>query len=323
MSGLAWRLLALAGTAGAVFLVAWVLLDVLFGRTVVQRRLAGLARFRIGPRPDRDPMLRVLRAAGGRLVDRSELLARYALRSEPLLDRAVGGLPPSEWLAVRLVAGLAGVLVASSLLTWLLAVPLGFLFGFALTNLGLRTRISRRERAFNDELPGTLQLVLSSLRSGFTLQQSVEAAVRDDDGPVAEEFRRALSETRINGEFEDALERIGVRVNSSEMTWLVMAIRLQREVGGSLADVMQTTADTLRERAYLRRHVRALSAEGRISAGVLVALPIGTAVMLYVMRPEYLMPLFTEPLGLLMLGAAVLLMAIGGVWLRACVQVKV
>lgn len=323
MAGAAWQVVALAGAAGAVFLVAWVVLDVLFGRTVVQRRLAVLARFRIGPRPDRVPPLVQLRAELGRYVERSELLMRYAQRTEPLLDRAVGGMPPAEWLAVRIAAGLAGLLVATSVMPAWAGVPVGFLAGFGVTNLLLRARISRRERTFGDELPGTLQLILSSLRSGFTLQQAVEAAVRDDEGPVAEEFRRALSETRISGEFEDALERIGVRVNSTEMTWLVMAIRLQREVGGSLAEVMETTANTLRERAYLRRHVRGLSAEGRISAGVLVALPIGTAAMLWLMRPEYLKPLVTEAAGLLLLGAAVLLMLIGGAWLRVIIQVKV
>jgi tight adherence protein B len=86
---------------------------------------------------------------------------------------------------------------------------------------------------------------------------------------------------------------------------------------------MQTTADTMRERAYLRRHVRSLSAEGRFSAWILVALPIGTAVMLYIARPEYVTPLFTDPIGIVMLAAAAVLMVIGGLWLKAAIKVEV
>jgi len=150
-----------------------------------------------------------------------------------------------------------------------------------------------------------------------------DAAVRDDEGPVAEELRRALSESRINGEFEDALARAGERIRSQEMIWLVMAIRLQREVGGSLADVMQTTADTMRERAFLIRHVRSLSAEGRFSAIILAALPIAVGLLLYLMRPEYVGALFQQPLGIAMVVAAVFFMIIGTLWLRATVRIEV
>jgi tight adherence protein B len=317
------RLIALVCGAAAAFLVAYAVLDGVFGRTRMQRRIAALRVFGVQAAPERESLPRQLIDAGGRLVERSAALLEHARRAEPLLDRAATSLRPPEWLAVRLAAALAGALLLTALIPWWAGLPLGAVAGFVLSAVTLRVRISRRERVFADELPGTLQLVLSSLRSGFTLQQSIEAAVRDDEGPVAEELRRAISESRINGEFEDALSRVGERVRSQEMTWLVMAIRLQREVGGSLADVMQTTADTMRERAYLRRHVRSLSAEGRFSAWILVAMPIGIGALLYVTRPEYVGSLFSRPLGIAMVAGAVVLMGIGGLWLRATIRIEV
>jgi tight adherence protein B len=107
------------------------------------------------------------------------------------------------------------------------------------------------------------------------------------------------------------------------MRWLTMAIKLQREVGGSLSEVLQTTADTMREREQLRRNIRALSAEGRLSATILVAMPLLIGLWMVLFRTDYVRPLWTHPLGLVFLGVAVVLMVVGITWLRAVVKVKV
>ncbi|MET0414713.1 MAG: type II secretion system F family protein [Actinoplanes sp.] len=321
MTGNGWVIIALAAGLPAAFLFAYALLDSFFGRSAIQRRIASLRVFtdRTGTPRASWPLVR----SAGRWIERHPLLNRYATRSETMLDQLGSTTRPSEWLFLRGAVALATALLLAVLLPVWLGLPAGLLFGYHIPGLLLRSKIERRRQRFADELPGVLQLMLSSLRSGFTLQQSVEAAVRDDDGPVGEELGRALSETRLNGEFEDALERAGERLGSQETIWLVMAIRLQREVGGSLAEVMQTTADTMRERAYLRRHVRTLSAEGRISAYVLTALPVASGAMLFVTRPEYVRPLYTETAGLLMLALAVVMMTVGGLWLRAVTKIEV
>jgi tight adherence protein B len=322
-AGSGWVVAGVVLAAGSAFLVGYAVLDAVFGRTPMQRRLSTLRLFTVGARQEKDPGLRALRVSLGRAVGRSPILTAFAARSEKRLDRAASGMRPTEWLALRMVAGGAGALVLSAVLPLWAGLPLGLVAGFVLPAALLRMKIKRRQNAFADELPAMLQLILSSLRSGFTLQQSIEAGVRDDEGPVAEEFNRALSETRINGEFEDALGRVGDRIGSDDMIWLVMALRLQREVGGSLAEVMQTTAETMRERAYLRRHVRTLSAEGRISAYILAALPVGVAGMLAITRPEYVRPLVTEPMGIILLLCATLMMIVGAVWLRASVKIEI
>lgn len=323
MNHAGWGVVALVTGSAAMFLLAYVLLDAAFGRTPLQRRLTSLHLFTAVEAAPSEPAVRRLLRAGGRRVEQSTALHRVAGRSATALDQLGSRIRPGEWLVVRAgVAVLAALLLGTLLPAWL-GVPTGLVLGFRLPDAVLRSAIRRRRQQFADDLPGVLHLMLSSLRSGFTLQQAVEAAVRDDEGPVAEELSRALSETRISGGFEDALHRAGERVGSQETVWLVMAIRLQREVGGSLAEVMQITADTMRERAHLRRHVRTLSAEGRISGYVLMALPVGTALTLAVMRPEYVRPLYTEIAGIAMLVLALLLLMAGSVWLRSATRIEI
>jgi tight adherence protein B len=112
-------------------------------------------------------------------------------------------------------------------------------------------------------------------------------------------------------------------MRSADLSWAVVAIRVQREVGGNLAEVLSTVVATMRERDGLRRQVRALSAEGRLSAWVLLALPIGTGALMFLFRQEYVRPLYTEPLGIVMLIIGFLLVVAGGFWMSVAVKVEV
>jgi tight adherence protein B len=132
-----------------------------------------------------------------------------------------------------------------------------------------------------------------------------------------------MAEIRLGGGLEDALDRVALRNNSRDLAWLVMAIRIQREVGGNLSEVMETAVATMRERAQLQRHVRALSAEGRLSAWVLTALPVGVAAFMFASRGDYIRPLYTTFLGLVMLVTAVVLLGVGAFWFSRLVKVKV
>jgi tight adherence protein B len=302
--------------SAAVFLAAYVLLDLFFGRTYIQRRLESLRRFAVEVPIRKGRLVAALRAEIARVR-----ITR--LENQALLDAAALPLRAPEWLLIRFASALALCLTASLLLPWYLGAPVGLIAGFLIPNALLSGRIERRKRQFAQELPDTLQMVVSSLRSGFTLQHGIENAVRDSEGPVAAELRRALSETRLGGELEDALEGVGTRTGNPDMQWLVMAIRLQREVGGNLSEVLQTTADTMREREELRRNVHALSAEGRLSATILLALPVLLTAFMLIFRRAYIRPLYTDPRGIVMLVVAGVLMLAGTIWLRRVVRVEV
>src|SRR5215831_13893070 len=191
------------------------------------------------------------------------------------LDLAGIARKPAEWALL----GVSVCAVLSALLTLLLGnIVIGILGGVAAGYVGMRlivsVRISRRRNAFRDQLPDVFQLIASSLRAGMSLPQALDAVVREDSQPAAGEFSRALAEARIGANLEDALDGVVARMDSMDLRWTVMAIRIQREVGGNLAEVLSQTVVTMRERASLRRHVRALSAEGRLSGYILIALPL-------------------------------------------------
>ena len=240
------------------------------------------------------------------------------------LDLAGIDRDPAEWVLAGACVSLVLVIVLTALFGNVpIAVAVGALGGWLGMKFGLNFWIARRRARFADQLPDMLQFIAGSLRSGFSLSQGVDAAVREDTQPVAGELSRALQENRIGVDLEDALDQVADRMESADLRWTVIAIRIQRETGGNLAEVLGNTVDTMRERAQLRRHVRALSAEGRLSAYILVSLPIFIGGWLFLTRRSYLRPMYTTTVGIVMLVLAVLLVGGGALWMRKLVKVEV
>jgi tight adherence protein B len=221
-----------------------------------------------------------------------------------------------------------------------IAIGLGFLFlllsggGFLATLVGLIAGVllpftylvikeSRRSGAFLAQLPDTLQLLAGSLSAGYSLPQAVDTVVREGGQPIAGEFQKAIIESRLGVPIEDALDGIAERMRSKDFAWIVMAVRIQREVGGNLAQVLSTVSQTLRERERLRRQVKVLSAEGRLSAWILGLLPIVFAIYLLLVRRNYIRPMYTTAMGYVMLVVWAILAVIGVLWLRRAVKVEV
>lgn len=240
------------------------------------------------------------------------------------LEGAGSRLKSAEWVLVQVAiflgAGAAGLLLGGGNLV------LGLLF-CALGAVGpwlfLGFKRSRRRKAFNAALPDTLQLMSGSLSAGLSLAQSVDTIVREGTEPVASEFRRVLVETRLGVPLETAFDGVAERFESKDFEWVVMAIRIQRQVGGNLAELLDTVAATMREREYLRRQVNALAAEGKLSAIVLSVLPPGFLLYLVVAQRDYVMPLFTDVRGLVMLGGATAWLLVGIFWMSKLVKVEV
>jgi tight adherence protein B len=199
----------------------------------------------------------------------------------------------------------------------------GLGLGLVLPFLYLSIKESRRKSEFAKQLPDTLQLLSGSLAAGYSLPQAVDTVVRESSGPMAAELNRALVETRLGVPMEDALDTVARRMDSIDFAWVVMAIRIQRDVGGNLAEVLSTVAATMRERERLRRQVDVLSAEGRLSAIILGALPLLFVLYLVLVRPAYIGLLITSPLGIMMIVVGVSLLVGGAFWLRKVVTVEV
>ncbi|MGH3507271.1 MAG: type II secretion system F family protein [Nocardioidaceae bacterium] len=239
------------------------------------------------------------------------------------LDRAGFKLTASEWvllhIGIALVAPLVALLVSGNVIIVLLA----FASGIVLPWLFLSFKESRRIKAFNSQLAQTLQIIAGALQAGLSLPQAVDTVVQEGAEPMAGEFRRAIIEQRLGVDIEDTLDTVAERMDSRDFKWVVMAVRIQREVGGNLAELLLTVAATLREREYLRRQVQVLSAEGRMSAWILGGLPPFFLLYLALLRPEYLDPMLHNRLGWIILGVSAVLMAVGAFWLKKMVKVEV
>ncbi|MDX6374530.1 MAG: tight adherence protein [Nocardioidaceae bacterium] len=249
-----------------------------------------------------------------------DLDARISAR----LQGAGSELKSSEWLLVHggvfFLSGLTGLLLGGgNLLIGFFFIMVG-LFG-PWMYLGFRR--SRRRKAFNSTLPDTLQLMSGSLAAGLSLAQSIDTIVREGAEPIASEFRRVLVETRLGVSLEDALEGVGERFDSKDFEWVVMAIKIQRQVGGNLAELLDTVAATMREREYVRRQVAALAAEGKLSAWVLGGLPPLFMVYLLLTNYDYVIVMFQKPLGWAMLAGAATILAVGVFWMSRLVKVEV
>ncbi len=256
-------------------------------------------------------------AASATVVGSGRMEERIALR----LERAGMKLRPHEWVLVQILATVGtGVLLALAGGPWVGLA--GLILGWLGTVAFQSVRVSRRSRQFAEQLPDGLQLVIGSLRSGFSLSSALESLVRESPEPLAVEFGRAVAEHRLGADLSDALERLALRAQSEDLAWAVMAVRIQRDVGGNLAEVLQTSVDTMRERARLRRHVRALSAEGRMSAWVLIVVPLVLAGFMAIYRRSYLMPLFTDPRGITMLVVGAMLFVLGIIWMTRVIRVE-
>ncbi|MBT8200596.1 MAG: type II secretion system F family protein, partial [Acidimicrobiia bacterium] len=182
---------------------------------------------------------------------------------------------------------------------------------------------SRDRKKFEDQLPGVLGLLATSLRSGQSFLQAMEAVASEAAQPTAREYNRAVAEVRLGRTVGTALKGISERMNSSDFQWVVISTEIQREVGGNLAEVLDIVSDTMLQRTRLRREVRALSAEGRFSAGILLLMPIFLVMFLFVNNRPYLMQLTSSTTGWTLVGVSLGLMAAAIAWVRKIVDIEI
>jgi len=245
--------------------------------------------------------------------------------SAELEQASVRMTPPSFVLMVAcagVVLGAFGVLLGGlDVRTIPLVIGLAALAPIGAKVL-LSVRTGKRRARFAEQLDDSLSLLAGALRSGHSLLRAIDAVSQEIDAPTSEELARVVNETRIGRDLGDALDNTAVRMRSDDFQWVAQAIAINREVGGNLSDVFDQVGSTIRERNQIRRQVSALSAEGRLSALVLIFLPVGVFTFLLITQPAYFSGFFSNILGVFALIAAVVLLAIGSLWLMVVVKVK-
>ncbi|HUR22810.1 MAG TPA: type II secretion system F family protein [Acidimicrobiales bacterium] len=261
-----------------------------------------------------------------RMTDKAEWVSDTLLRRRggiaavsSVLELAGLDLRPGE-----LFAGIAAGFLLLFTLGWFLFNPLVGLVLAVMVPVGARVVVhilaAQRRSKFSAQLPDTLQILAGSLRAGHGLSQGIETVAREAESPTSEEFRRLTIETRLGRDFVESLGALAQRVDSEDFGWVVQAVTIQREVGGDLAAILDTVAATVRDRTRIKLQVSSLSAEGRLSAVVLMVLPFGLGAMMAVTNRNYMDPLFTTATGYKLLAVAAALLTVGGLWLKKIVK---
>ncbi|QCQ90662.1 type II secretion system F family protein [Rhodococcus sp. SGAir0479] len=245
---------------------------------------------------------------------------RMAARTQALQDAGLK-MRPGDFITLVGAAAVTIAAVGLLLSGVLVAVLLGAVTA-ASSRLYLGVLAGRRRSAFADQLDDSVQLLASNLRAGHSLLRALDAVAREADAPTAEEFARVVNETRVGRDLGDSLADVARRMRSEDFDWIAQAIAIHREVGGDLAEVLDQIGHTIRERNQIRRQVKALAAEGKLSAYVLMALPFGIAGFLLVSNPGYLAPFTAGPVGYALIGACLVLLTAGALWLRKLVDLK-
>ncbi len=247
----------------------------------------------------------------------------FSDRLDAELEAAGVSLRSGEFVVASAVAALVfGVIGAAILRNAFLALIIAGV-GAAFPTLLLRSALGKRADHLREQLPDVLTIMASSLRAGHSFMQALDTVAKEIAQPAATEFQRVVAEIRLGRPAEDALEALAERVGSADFMWAVLAVNIQREVGGNLAEILDNVADTLRERATLRRQIKVLTAEGRLSAWVLALLPVGIALYMTAANPHYIGLLVTTTIGRVMLAGGLLLMGVGIYWMRRIVEIDV
>lgn len=224
------------------------------------------------------------------------------------------------WLLFFAMATFLNFIVFQSLL---LSILIAFFVPAILFRIFNKQFVSADAKNFSKEFPGFLTLLSSGLKSGLSLEQNIDAYCQQSNGVLAKDFRRVISEGKMGASLDESLDALVEKRNNDDLTWLVTAISIQRGVGGSLSSIIDTVLETIKARAEVRREIKALSAEGKLSAYVLIALPIFIFLFLVFTRRSYVEVLWTEAVGRLIFVVIALMISIGWFWMRKVVNIKV
>lgn len=184
-------------------------------------------------------------------------------------------------------------------------------------------RIDRRESAFTNQLGDCLMMVANAMRAGFSFLQAMELVSKEMEPPISEEFKHVMRDIGLGASVERALDDMDERVSSPDFSLVVTAVLIQQQVGGDLAHILDTISDTIQDRIRMRREVRTLTAQGRMSGWVLAALPFALGAFISMVNPSYIEPLFTERIGQMAIAFGVVMVLIGFFVIQRIVDIDV
>ncbi|MBQ3367140.1 MAG: type II secretion system F family protein [Acidaminococcaceae bacterium] len=229
----------------------------------------------------------------------------------------------TEFLIILALSAALGFVVAFILSKKLYLAVLVAVFVMMMEWVYVLVRTQRREALFRNQLGDCLTMVANAMRAGFSFLQAMDLIAKEMEPPISEEFKHVMRDISLGTSMERALEDMDKRVGSPDFSLVVTAVLIQQQVGGDLARILDTISETIQDRIRMRREVQTLTAQGRISGWVLAALPVAMCILLNVISPGYLDPLFKERIGQMAIGGAIVLIIIGFIIIQRIVDIEV
>ena len=242
------------------------------------------------------------------------------------LERADMTIQPSEYVIIRLAMALVGIAAPIVVIRGtfgLIAALVLAVVGYNLPKFYLNRRRNQRIAKLNSQLPEALTIISNALKAGFGLLQALHNASDQLDHPISTELGRTIHEMNIGSSAEESLIALSERSGSYDLDIVITAILVQRSVGGNLGEILDTVAETMRERIRIRGEIKTLTSQQKLTGIVIGFLPIGIGVLFQIMSPGYINPLFTTTMGKVMIGAACVLEVIGVMVIQRILDIEV
>lgn len=264
-------------------------------------------------------------AAAGPLPGIDRIVARsgYGPSLTHLIEQSGVRTTPGGIIGVAVALGIGVAFFAMLFIRFWFVPPALGLLATCLPFLFLLNRRSARMRVFEEQFPEALDLLSRALRAGHAFQTALGMVGDELKEPVGPEFKKTFEQQNFGLPLREALTQLSERVTVLDVRFFVTAVLIQRETGGNLSEILDNLAHVVRERFKIQRQVRVHTAHGRFTAFVLLSLPAGLAILLSMLNPEHMAPLFRERMGQMSLIAAMVLQAIGFVWIRKVIKIEV
>jgi tight adherence protein B len=321
----------LAVVLGLIFLAMFLIGGVVMGATYQSRRDRMLARRMAAPpasqdgsvgRPGEGPTAWIPEP----IVQAGQTIAEvggFRASLDRKLERAGLPMTSGEIVASSFILGFLGMLLIGLIFQNILIALVAAVVIGAIPFVLVNRKLKRRLEALSAQLPDVLMILASSMRAGHSFLQALDTVAKEIGEPGGPEFARVVAEIRLGRRFEDSLGALAERVGTDEFKWAVMAVNVQRDVGGNLAEILDTLAETVRDRETVRRQVKVLSAEGRLSVKILIAMPFVIAAFLTLTNRDYMRLLWTTRMGWFFMVTGGVLMIVGAIWSSRTVKIDV
>jgi tight adherence protein B len=310
----------------SLILVTYLLCEYFSGRRNVTGRLKSYLnpeKNKDKPEREKEIFWRDGMLAFGKTLGKSKWGSRYKEKIEIQLVQAHLPLKSEEYIAINIMIFLAAA-VFFLVFTENLAGSVVFASLAACTPLiYVSSRKKNIIQKIDQQLPDTLALISNTLKSGYSFLQAVDAAARELPPPISHEFQQILKEINLGINTETALESLSRRVQSQDLELIIMAVLIQRQIGGNLSEILDSISETIRSRIKIKGEIKILTAQGRVSGMVISLMPVALSIILYFINPSYILTLFGHPIGWGMLALAALMQGIGIFLIRKIIRIEV